>query len=432
MAKLDERFYEFLIEEDEPRACKAIPEEACTNLPFNFTLNVTNGTLTKLAEKIISPNLTLAWIMQFFGASAALIGAIVPVKDAGSLLPQLFVSGKIRAFPIRKNFWAASALVQATCWLFAALLVFFYGGSFLPYLLLLLLAVFSIASGVASVAFKDVTAKTIPKNSRGQMLGYRATFGGLLSLAAGAVLVFVIKGNADRRVYGWMFLIASILWFAAAFLFFIVREEKGATKGGRNPVDEIKSGIKLIKEDKSFRNFLFTRALLMSVRLLGPFYVLMAKNLGGANWSFLGFLIIASGLANVLSSPFWGRLADQSPTRLMRISCFISIGGAVYALLFYLLPDLNAGFYAFLPVFFINGIAYSGARLSRKTYLVDYAPADERPTYVSVANTFIGLFTLLAAAFGLIAEVFGLPVQILFFIILLIIAILLSYRLKEV
>src|SRR5690242_348103 len=98
MAKLDERFYDFLIEEDEPRACKAIPEEACTNLPFNFTLNVTNGTITKLAEKIISPNLTLAWIMQFFGASAALIGAIVPVKDAGSLLPQLFVSGKIRAF----------------------------------------------------------------------------------------------------------------------------------------------------------------------------------------------------------------------------------------------------------------------------------------------------------------------------------------------
>lgn len=432
MAKLDERFYDFLMEDDEPRACKAIPDEACTNLPFNFTVNVTNGTLTKLAEKIISPNLTLAWIMQFFGGSAALIGAIVPVKDAGSLLPQLFVSGKIRAYPIRKNFWVGSALVQATCWLVAALLIFFYRSSFLPYLLLLLLAVFSIASGVASVAFKDVTAKTIPKNARGQMLGYRSTFGGLLSLAAGAILVFVIKGNADKQVYAWMFLIASVLWFVAAILFFIIREERGATKGGRNPVDEIKSGARIIRTDKSFRNFLFTRALLMSVRLLSPFYVLMAKKIDGGNWSFLGFLIIASGLANVLSSPFWGRLADQSPTRLMRISCFISIAGAVYALLFYLTSGLNLGFYAFLPVFFVNGIAYSGARLSRKTYLVDYAPEVERPTYVSVANTFIGLFTLMAAGFGLIAEIFGLPFQILFFIILLVIAISLSYKLKKV
>ena len=108
------------------------------------------------------------------------------------------------------------------------------------------------------------------------------------------------------------------------------------------------------------------------------------------------------------------------------------IGGAVYALLFYLAVNLNLGFYAFLPVFFINRITYSGARLSRKTYLVDYALADQRPTYVSVANTFIGLFTLVAAAFGLIAQVFGLPAQIIFFIILLVIAILLNYKLKEV
>jgi MFS family permease len=432
MAHLEEQFYDFLIEEDETRACEPIPEEACTNLPKNFLLNVSNGTLTKLAEKIISPGLTLAWIMQFFGASAALLGAIVPVKDAGSLLPQLIVSGKIRAYPVRKNFWAFSALIQSICWLIAALLIFFSDASFLPYLLLLLLAIFSIASGIGSVAFKDVTAKTIPKNTRGQMLGYRSTFGGLLALIAGGLLVFVIKGKADRQIYGWMFLTASVLWFVAALLFFMIKEEKGATKGGRNPIEEIKSGYKLITQDKSFRNFLFTRALLMSVHLLGPFYVLMAKRMGGSNWSFLGYLIIANGLANVLSSPFWGRIADQSPTRLMRISCFIAIGGAVYALLFYLAGNLNWGFYAFLPVFFINGIAYSGARLSRKTYLVDYAPADERPTYVSVANTFIGLFTLVAAAFGLIAQLFGLPAQIIFFIILLVIAIFLSLRLKEV
>lgn len=431
MAKPDEQFYDFLIEEDKTRNCEVIPEEACTNLPRNFLLNVSNGTLTKLAEKIISPNLTLAWIMQFFGASATLIGALVPVKDAGSLLPQLIVSGKIRYFPIRKYFWAVSALVQAVCWLVAALLIFFYKGSMLPYLLLFLLAIFSIASGVASVAFKDVTAKTIPKSTRGRMLGYRSTFGGVLSLIAGALLVFVIKGKGNAQVYGWMFLFASVLWFLAAFLFYLIKEEKGATKVGRNPLEEVTTGYQLIKEDKGFRNFLFTRALLMSVHLLGPFYVLMAKRIGGSNWSILGYLIIANGLANVLGSPFWGRMADESPSRLMRISSFISIGGGLYALVFYIL-NLNLGFYAFLPVFFINGIAYSGARLSRKTYLVDYAPPDERPTYVSVANTFIGLFTLIAAAFGLIAETFGLPAQIIFFIVLLVIAIFLSFKLKKV
>lgn len=432
MAALKERFYDYLTEEDEPRACKAIPEEACTNVPKNFTLNIANGTLTKLAEKIISPNLTLAWIMDFFGASSAMIGALVPIKDAGSLLPQLAVSGKIRSFAVRKYFWAVSALVQGLCWLAAAGHIFYGDEKTIPIVLLILLAVFSVASGVASVAYKDVIAKTIPKNTRGQMLSYRSTFGGILSLIAGVVLVFFIQEEADKSIYGFLFLFASLLWFVAAILFFMIIEEKGATDGGRNPLQEVKAGVKLIKEETNFRNFLFTRALLMAVPLLQPFYVLVAKDIDDTSWSLLGYLIIVNGLANIISSPFWGKIADQSATRLMRISSFIAIGGGVFALLFYFASDWNLGFYAFLPVFFINGIAYSGARLSRKTYLVDYAPDDDRPTYVSVANTFIGLFTIVAAGFGVIAEIFGLPAQIIFFMSLLVLAIVLSFRLKRV
>jgi MFS family permease len=85
-----------------------------------------------------------------------------------------------------------------------------------------------------------------------------------------------------------------------------------------------------------------------------------------------------------------------------------------------------------MPVFFINGIAYSGARLSRKTYIIDYAPEEERPTYVSVANTLIGLFTIVAASFGLIAEYFGLTYQFWFFLLLLVACIILSFTLKKV
>lgn len=432
MGELNERFYNYLILEDEPRACKAIPAEACTHVPKNFTLNIANGSLTKLAERIISPNLTLAWMMDFFGASATVIGALVPVKDAASLLPQLAVSGTIRSFAIRKNFWVVSGLVQALAWLAAAAHIFFGNEETIPIVLLILLGIFSLASGVASIAYQDVIGKTIPKNSRGQMLSYRSTFGGVLSLIAGVVLVFFIQGEADKTVYGFMFLFASILWFMASILFYMIVEESGATQGGRNPLQEISAGVKLIKEEANFRNFLITRALLMAVPLLQPFYVLVIKDIDDSSWSLLGYLIIVNGLANIVSSPFWGRIADQSSTRLMRISASIAIGGGAFALLFYFASDWNLGFYAFLPIFFINGIAYSGARLSRKTYLVDYAPEEERPTYVSVANTFIGLFTVVAAGFGVVAQLFGLPAQIIFFMSLLVVAIVLSFRLQKV
>jgi len=432
MALVTQKLYDLLISKNSSKNSEDITVNAQEEVAKNFSLNVSNGALTKLAEKIISPNLTLPWILSSLGATAGIIGALIPIKNVGSLLPQLFVSGKIRSYAIHKNFWVFSALVQALCWLSAGLLILLYSSSYLIIVMLILLAIFSIASGVASVAFKDVTAKTIPKNIRGQMLSYRATFGGVLGLIAGVILVFQISVEDNLDIYGYMFLLASLLWFLASFIFYMIAEESGVKENARNIFEESKAGMKLIKTDSNFRKFLFTRALLMAIPLLQPFYVLVAKSLSNPKWNMLGYLIIINGLAVVLSSPFWGKIADQSSTRLMRIASFIAIGGGIYALLFSFTSDLNLGFYAFLPVFFINGIAYNGARLSRKTYLIDYAPEHNRATYVSVANTFIGLFTLVAASFGLIAEIFGLPIQILFFLSLLVLSILISFKLKTV
>jgi len=431
MPKLTYKFYDFLSGDDELRSCESIPDSDCTNVPRNFILNITNGSLTKLAERIISPNLTLPWILSFLGAPAYLIGMLVPVKDAGSLLPQLFVSGRIRSKPIRKYYWSGAALVQAIAMAVSAVLVYFFDEHWVSWALVGLLALFSIASGVASVSFKDVTGKTIPKGERGRMLSYRATFGGLLALAAGIILIFVLQDDTDRLVYTGMFLLTAMLWLAASVIFFLIKEEKGSVQGGRTPVREFKKGAEIIGKDTNFRNFLITRALLMAVPLLQPFYVIISKDLNSGSWNAIAFLIIISGLAQVVSSPFWGRFADENATKLMRVSALMALFGAMYALAFVVFDDSFQSFYAFLPVFFINGVAYAGARLSRKTYLVDYAPDDDRPTYVSVANTFIGIFTIVAAGFGFIAEWFGLSGQLLFFAALLIAVVILSFRLKK-
>ena len=45
-------------------------------------------------------------------------------------------------------------------------------------------------------------------------------------------------------------------------------------------------------------------------------------------------------------------------------------------------------------LFFLIAVFHGGARLGRKTYLVDMANQDNRATYVAVSNTLIGLFML--------------------------------------
>ena len=428
-----EDFYEFLTEDTDARICESIPDDQCTDLPKNFILNVFNGSLTKFAEKLIISGLTLPWILSFLGAPLFLIGMLVPIKDIGSLLPQLIVSGKIREKQKRKPYWVAAGFTQGLCLLVSAIvLAFIDNQTVVSYAIVFLLLLFSIASGVGSVSFKDVTGKTVPKGERGQMLSYRSAFGGSLALIAGSALVFFLKREDDKWLYVGLFACAGVLWIVASILFSAIKEQPGSTQGARTPLEEIKTGASLLKTDSSYRNFIITRALLMAIPLLNPFFILLAKEVSKNNWNYLGYIIVVGSLAQIVSSPIWGRLADKSSLQLMRISAGLSILSILYALIFIYFDSKILNFYYFMPILFINGIAYSGARLSRKTYIIDYAPEKERPTYISVANTLIGLFTIIAASFGLIAKHFGLAYQFWFFLFLLVACIALSFTLKKV
>lgn len=429
MAKWQDRFYEFLTNDDEPRACESIPDSDCTHVPGNFSKLVVNGTLSKLAEKLVSPSLTLPWLFSLLQAPQVLIGALVPIKDAGSLLPQLFVSGTVRGKAIRKHYWAGAAAFQGLMLLLSAFLLWQLPTQDTTWLLALLLLLFSIASGVASVAFKDVSAKTVPKGQRGQMLSFRSTFGGIVATVAAIVLVLWLRNENAASAFVWVYAIAGVLWLGAASVFASIAEKPGATKGGRNPAQEVRTGWHLLRDDIGYRRFIITRALLMAVPLLQPYFVMLTPQNDQNSVLFLGALILVGGLSQVLSSPFWGKLADVSTTKLMRISALLSLSSIALAVM--LMQFSFASFYGLLPVFFINGMAYAGARLSRKTYLVDYAPSDERPTYVSVANTLIGLYTLVAATFGFVAQHLGLYWQFAFFGSMLIVVVLMSYRLVE-
>jgi hypothetical protein len=253
-----------------------------------LVLNVLNGNATKLAEQMASPGLVLPWLFSSIGAPTALAGLLVPVKQAGSLLPQLAVAGRIRAFPKRKWFWVGAGATQATL---LALIV--PAAMLLPavsagWIMVALLALFSVASGVGSVAFKDVLAKTIPKGKRGRLLAARATFGGLLTLVAGGTLRLYVVDGQSLVPYVVLIAGAAVLWGVAAVFFAGITEEDGATEGGRNALEEALAGIRLIREVPGFRRFIMARIFLLSIELSLPFYALFARDVVGASIGSFG------------------------------------------------------------------------------------------------------------------------------------------------
>jgi MFS family permease len=143
-----------------------------------------------------------------------------------------------------------------------------------------------------------------------------------------------------------------------------------------------------------------------------PFYALHAHGLFGGALAALGGYVVAVGIANVISSPFWGFFSDLSSRKVMALSGVIGAAVGGLALGIDALPADWQTPWLYALVFLVLGIAMSGVRLGRKTYLVDGAPKDERPLYVAFANSFIGLVSLAAGSLGFIAQAFSIQVLI--------------------
>lgn len=390
------------------RACSAIPEEQCTAVPRNFVLNVCNGACTKLAEQLVSPTLVLPWLVSAMGAPVAVVGWFVPVKQAGSLLPQLAVAAFIRRLRCRKWAWAGAGATQGLMLLLMAAAVLALPPTAVAWTLLGLFAVFSVASGIGSVAFQDVTGKTVPKGVRGRMLANRATIGGALTLGAAVLIKYVIGEGESTAIYAALIVAGAVLWLLAAVCFAAIDEVPGASEGGRNMLGEVRAGMKLFREDLGFGGFLGMRvALVIAVELAPPYFAILAQQSMGGSFAGLGVLIFAVGLANMIASWVWGGLADRSARKVCMAAGGVGVLAALAALASARFVPESLGIWAFGGVFVVAGIAEAGVRLGRKTYLVDAAPKDERPLYTALSNTIAGGVALLAGATGFVAAVTG-------------------------
>ena len=414
------------------RACAAIPSSECTNLPKNYVMNVLNGAASKLAEQVASAKLALPWLLSAMGAPAIFIGLLLPLRQTGTLLPQLAVAGYIRRYPIRKWFWVGSALIQV-----AMLMAIMAAAIALPLIsasvcIVLSLLIFSMARGVGSVAFQDVTGKTIPKGKRGKMLAARSMIGGLLTIGVGLGLKAYFSPSANLQPALVLIGCGAVLWVIAALAFAAVKEEPGAVAGGRNALREAIAGWRLMRQESWFFRYLMVRAALLSIELSGPFYILYVRHLFPEHTGMLGVIVIAAGLAAVISSPFWGRFADLSSRKVLMLGGAMGAITGISALLVGLLPSMSGSNYIIALVFVLLGISEAGVLLGRKTYLIDRVDPQQRSTFVAFANSAIGLIALLFGALGIIAQAVGIKWLIGILVLLGASGSLLSYFLPEI
>ncbi|QUL38937.1 hypothetical protein [Erythrobacter sp. JK5] len=400
---LDQVFQAIVID-DEGRACRDIPDSACHEEPRNFFTHVGALSLSKLSDGLIDPKLVLSWLMTTLGAPGYLIGLLVPVREAGALLPQMFTAGAIRSMPLRKYAWAAGAVVQGLGALGILAGALLFEGAAAGWAILGSLTVLALARSVCSVSYKDVLGKTVSKSRRGTATGMAGSISAALVIAFALLLVTELVDRRDLVLAGLA--VAGVCWIGGGALFATLAEQPGASEGGRNSWEVAKDNLSLLSEQPQLRLFILARGFLTATALAPPFMVAAASSDGQSAFEGLGFLVLASSGAALVSSAVWGRLSDRSSRKVLIFSAIagaIALAATTAATVFGLLQTVWA-----LPVLLLGlMIAYQGVRLGRSTHLVDMANEDTRAAYTALSNTIIGVVLLAGSLFGVVAQLLG-------------------------
>ncbi len=402
MTSPSEKLYRTLTDADPTADAPTSGSDDALEVPRSFVLLLGSYFLTKLGDAIASPKTTLAWVISAVGAPPLILGLLVPIRESGSMLPQLFVGGAVKRLPIRKWVWVVGSCGQCVCICGIGLTAWLLEGAWAGWTILALVALFSLARSLSSVAAKDVLAKTIPKPRRGQLNGLSASAAGLVSIGVGITLM--LPGVAlDENTLGGLIVGAGLLWLVAALIYAQVPEPVGESSSGGGAAQALKS-LRILITDSPFRRFVLTRALLMCSALSAPFYVALAQADQRAGIGVLGLFVAAAGLAGLVSGPIWGRFADASSRRVMIIGGLATaVVGIATFLVVKLAPSLAQSPW-FLPLaYFALSVAHAGVRVGRKTYVVNLGTGGKRTEYVSVGNSTIGVLLLLAGSVGVLA-----------------------------
>lgn len=430
---MEEKLYHWVVDDGDEARCADISEEACEVVPRNFGRQVLAFVALKTGDQLSSPGLILSWLLTALGAPAAAIGMLVPVRESGSLLPQMILGGALRRYPVRKWFWVVGAVLQGLAVASMGVVALTLKGAAAGWSIVGSLVVFSLSRGITSITSKDILGKTIPKRRRGRLSGLSASIAGWIAVGVGIFFAVNPAKELPTALFSGMLFVAGALWLFSAWRMSAVEEFPSPTDRDSGVWTEAIASLRFLRDDPVFLRFCIARALLASTVLSMPFYVVLAHEATDGLIASFGLLMIAGSLSKALSGATWGRLSDSSSRKTLAVA---GLAAGVVGLLTAGLAGIDLGetvaVWLYGILFFLIGLSHTGIRMGRSTYLVDHASADNRAQLVAVSNTLMGVVLLLSGSFGLLADALGERIVIAVFAGLGIAGSLLAFTLPEV
>ena len=353
---------------------------------WNFTINALDGASFWFGMSFISSTIILPLYVSHFTTNPLLIGLIPLFSSSGYLLPQLFTANAVERAP-RKKFFPVTIgfflervpifLLAPSAYLLAlgrpvlALAAFF-----------LLYAWHTLGAGVIIVGWQDLIAKIIPVEKRGRFFGITNFLGNGAGILGALAVPFILDSFAFPMGYVISFGIAAALIFISWIFLSLAREPAvHSSKPLVSQRDFLRSLPAILRRDRNFRMYLLSQIVFSISGMATGFLTVYAVKAWEMPDAQAGGFTIALQVGLALSNLFFGFLADRKGHKLsLEISLLLSVILLVLAIL---APNPRW----FFVIFFLRGAVNAGTFISCISIVYEFTDAENRPTYIGLANT---------------------------------------------
>jgi MFS family permease len=394
-------------------APKSDPAAATTYSRRDYLLGIASGVAYNVYIAMLGTELVMTWFLTELGASNLLIGLLMPIESGSWCFLQLLLAGYLQRQSRSLPFYRIMALLRvASTGLLAGLVFAVDEVNLLLPIFMFCFTVNSLAAGAAALPFLNIMAKTVPPAKRGMYIGWRRFIGGLLGLLAGVLVKLVLApGFAPfPDNYALLFLVGFLVTIVLVGTFSLIDEPADAVEPhGVGLGEQLRSMTRLAIQDRAFGRFLAVRVLIAVSACVLPFYTVYARRVLAVPDEAVGTYLIALAAASTIANLIAGLLADRIGSRLlMRLAALTAGGLPLLALLIALLAQSGSGgTLAFAAVFIMVGIHRAAIVIGSSSYVMDYAPAALRPTYLGLGYGLVGLALFLSPLAGALADRFG-------------------------
>ncbi|MBN2389829.1 MAG: MFS transporter [Anaerolineae bacterium] len=366
---------------------------------WNFAVNVLDGASFWFGISFISGTIILPLYVSHFTSNPLLIGLIPFLNTAGHLLPQLFVANAVERAPKKKFFPVTIGffLERVPIFLLAPTAYFLATGR--PALALavffVLFAWHKFGAGVIIVGWQDMIAKIIPLEKRGRFFGITNFLGNGAGVLGAMAVPFVLNKFVFPLGYVISFAVAAVLIFISWVFLSLAREP--AVHSSKPPVsqlDYLRSLPQVLRRDRNFRMYLLVQIVYTLSGMATGFLTVYAVQTWALPDAQASSFTIALQVGLALANLFFGFFSDRKGHKLSLEICLTLSALATILAIFAPSP------WWFFVIFFIRGAVDAGVFISAISIVYEFTDAENRPTYIGLANTIPGIAGAIAPLIG--------------------------------